>query len=66
MSREDALKEEEQLSVIDQSTTIGTLLEGTDCKILLDSAATKSLMSNQYYLQLKSLHGFLKFTTMFS
>ena len=41
--------------------TVHTLLDGTDCIILLDSGATKSFMSKQYYLSNKSLHGLPKF-----
>ena len=35
---------------------MGTLLDGTGCKILLDGGGTKSGMSKQYHLQNKSLH----------
>ena len=45
MSPRDAIIPQEQFSIIDRSTTVGTLLDGTDCKILLDSDAIKSLMS---------------------
>ena len=44
-TRKDVTKAQEQFSIADQSTTVGTLLDGLDCKILLDSSATKSFMS---------------------
>ena len=55
-SRGDAMKAQEQFSITDQSTTVGTLLDDTDCKILLDSGATKNFMSKQCYLMNKSLY----------
>ena len=45
MSRRDALRAQEEFSITDQSTTMGTFLHGTDCKILLDSDAAKSFIS---------------------
>ena len=42
MSREDYIKAQEQVLITNQSTMKGTLLDGMDCKILLDSGATKS------------------------
>ena len=50
MQREDSLKAQEQFSLADQSTTMATLPDGTDCKILLDSGNIKSFMSKQNYL----------------
>ena len=41
MPKEDAIRAQEQLSLRDHSTTIGTILDGTDCKMLLGSGATK-------------------------
>lgn len=41
--------------------TVGELPNGTECHILLDSAATKSFMSKQYYLNNKCLHSLPKF-----
>ena len=47
-------------SLTDQSTAIGTLQDGKDCKIHLDSGTTKSFLSKQHYLRNKSLHGLPK------
>ena len=49
-TRKGVLKAHEQFSITDWSTTVGTLLDGTDCKILLDSCITKSFISKQYFL----------------
>ena len=48
---------------MDDSTTVGTLLDCTESKILLDSGATKSFMSKQYKLRNKFLHGLPKFSS---
>ena len=41
--------------------TVGELPNGTDCHILLDSGATKSFMSKQYYLNNKCLYSLARF-----
>ena len=41
----------------------GKLLDGTECQILLDTGTTKSYMSKSYYLQCKTLHALLKFSS---
>ena len=63
ISREDALKVQEQFSHTDQSKTMGTSLYGTDSKILLYSGSTKSFMSKQCYLRNKSMPGLPKFSS---
>ena len=42
---------------------VGKLLDGTECLILLDTAASKSFMSKSHYLQCKSLHLLPKFAS---
>ena len=44
MPGEDAFKVQELFSLAFQSTTIGTSLDGTVCKMLLDGSATGSFM----------------------
>ena len=56
-TKKNIIKVQEQFSITDHYTTVGTLLDGTECKIHLDSGATKSFMSKQCYLRNKSLHG---------
>ena len=48
MSKEDALKTKVQLLLIDQSTTRGKLLDGTDCKILPDRGATRVVCQSNF------------------
>ena len=40
----------------------GRLLDGTECQVLLDTGASKSIMSKSYYLHCKSLHSLPKVT----
>ena len=61
--KENIIKLQEQCSITDHPTTIGTLLDGTECKILLDSGASKSFMSKHYSLRNISLHGLPEFST---
>ena len=52
----DNLTEEERFLITNQGYTVGKLLDGTECQILLDTRASKSFMSRSYYLHCKSLH----------
>ena len=56
-SRGDDIKAQEQFSIIDQSTTVGTLLDGTDCKIFLDSDATKVLCQSNTIIEIHPCMG---------
>ena len=42
---------------------LGILLDGTECQLLLDTGASKSLMSKSFYMQCKSLHSLPKCTS---
>ena len=42
---------------------MGKLLEGTECQLLLDTGASKSLMSKSFYMRCKSLHSLPKFAS---
>ena len=46
MNRNESFKAQEQFTVADQFTMVGTVLDLTDCKLLLGNTATKSYMSN--------------------
>ena len=61
MTRGDKLNVEERFLITRQGYTVGKLLDGTECQILLDTGATKSFMSKSYYLHCKSLHLLPKF-----
>ena len=43
--------------------TLGRLLDGTKCQLLLDTGASKSFMSKSFYMQCKSLYTLPKFAS---
>ena len=59
MTRLDKIKTEEKFHILEQGYTVGKLLYGTECQILLDTGASKSFMSKSHYLWCKSLHWYL-------
>ena len=61
MIQDDNLMVEEKFSITEQGYTVGKLLHGTECQMLLDTGASKSFMSKSYYLHCKSLHSLPKF-----
>ena len=63
MIQEDKLMIEEKFSITEHGYTVGKLLDGTECQILLDTGASKSFMSKSYYLCCKSLHSLPKFAS---
>ena len=63
MTRDTKIKAEERFPITGQGFASGKLLDSTDCQILLDTGATKSYMSKFYYLQCKTLHALLKFSS---
>ena len=62
-SKHHKIKAEESLPISEQGYTIGKLLDGTECQILLDTGASKSFMSKSYYMCCKSVHSLPKFTS---
>ena len=56
MTRDTEIKAEEKFPITGQGFTSGKLLDGTACQILLDTGATKSYMSKNYYLRCKCLN----------
>ena len=54
---------EEKFPITEQGYTVGKLLNGMECQILLDTGASKSFMSKSYYLHCKSLYSLPKFTS---
>ena len=60
---QDKLKAEESFPVSENGYTLGRLLDGTKCQLLLDMGASKSFMSKSFYMQCKSLHTLPKFAT---
>ena len=63
MTRETGIKAEEKIPITGQGFTLGKLLDGTECQILLDMGACKLYMSKSYYLRCKSLHALPKFAS---
>ena len=63
MTRNTRIKVEERFSITGQGFASGKLLDGMECQILLDTGATKSYMSNSYYLRCKTLHALPKFSS---
>ena len=63
MTRNDKMIVEEKFSITERGYTVGKLLDGTECQILLDTGASKSLMSKSHYLHCKSLHSLPKFAS---
>ena len=51
-SKNDKLKAEEAFPISEQGYTLGKLLDGTECQLLLDTGASKSFMSKSFYMHL--------------
>ena len=62
-SKNNKINAEESFPISEQVYTMGKLLDGTECQILLDMAASKSFMSKLYYMCCKSLHPLPKFAS---
>ena len=60
---QNKLKADESFPISENGYTLGRLLDGTKCQLLLDTGASKSLMSKSFYMQCKSLHTLPKFAT---
>ena len=57
------LKAEESFPISEHGYTLGRLLDGTECQLLLDTGVSKSFMSKSFYIQCKSLHSLPKFAS---
>ena len=62
-SKNDKLKAEESFPISEQRYMLGKLLVRTECHLLLDTGASKSLMSKSFYMHCKSLHSLSKFAS---
>ena len=58
---QDKLKAEESFPISDSGYTLGRLLDGTKCQLLLDTGASKFFMLKSFYMHCKSLHTLPKF-----
>ena len=63
ITRDTEVKAEESFPITARGYTRGQLLDGTDCEILIDTGASKSYMSNSYFLRCKNLFAMPKFTS---
>ena len=63
VTRETKIKAEEKFPISGQGYTLGKLLDGMECKILLDTGTSKSYMSKSFYLRCKTLHALPKFAS---
>ena len=53
---QDTLKVEDSFPISESGYTLGRLLDGSKCQLLLDTGASKSFTSKSFYMQYKSLH----------
>ena len=58
---QNKLKAEESFPISENGYTLGRLLDGTKCQLLLDTGASKSFMLKSFYMHCKSLHTLPKF-----
>ena len=55
-TRNNKLRAEKSFPISEHGYTWGKLLDGTECQLLLDTGASKLLMSKSFYMLCKSLH----------
>ena len=58
---QNKLKAEESFPISDNGYTLGRLLDGMKCQLLLGTGASKSFMSKSFYMHCKLLHTLLEF-----
>ena len=63
MTRDTKIKAEEKFPILGQGYTLGKLMGGTECQMLLDTGTSKSYMSKSFYLRCTTLHALFKFVT---
>ena len=61
---QNKLKAEKSFPIAENGYTLGRLLDGTKCQLLLDRSAGKSFMSKSFYMCCKSLHTLPKFAAI--
>ena len=62
-ARNDKSKAEESCPIPEHGYTLGKVLDGTECQLLLDICASKLFMSKSFYMRCKSLHSLPKFAS---
>ena len=63
MIKDSKIKVEESFLISEQGYTMGKLLDGMECQVLLDTGVSKSFMSKSHYLFCKPLHSLPKFAS---
>ena len=58
---QDKLKAEESFPISENGYTLGRLMDGTKCQLLLDTSTSNSFISKSFYMHCKSLHTLPKF-----
>ena len=61
---QNKLKAEGSFPISENGYTLGRLLDGRKCQLLLDTGASKSFRSKSFYMHCKSLHTLPKFAAM--
>ena len=51
--KNDKLKAEESFPISEQGYTLGKLLDGSECQLLLDTGTSTSFMSKSFYMHCK-------------
>ena len=62
-TRNDKLRVEESFPISEHGYTLGKLLDGMECQILLGTGASKLFMSKSFYMWCKSFHSLPKFAS---
>ena len=62
-NNQNKLIAEESFPIPESAYTLGRLLDGTECQLLLDTGVSKSFMSKSFYMQCRSLHTSSKFAS---
>ena len=63
VTRDTKIKVEEKFPISGQGCTLGKLLDGMECQIMIDTGTSKSYMPKSFYLRCKTLHALAKFTS---
>ena len=57
------LRADKSFPISEHGYTLGRLLDGTECQLLLGMGASKSFMLKSFYMRCKSLHSIPKFSS---
>ena len=63
MTETSKIKAEKSFLISEQEYTMGKLIDGTECQVLLDTGMCKWFMFKSHYLCCKSLHSLSRFAS---